>query len=70
MDVVDKIRITIQHHSKVDPVTNNFKEYICRGTLCEELVLVDEIVDKKKIHADLVEGIEIDVLIEKINSSN
>ncbi|MDR2409145.1 MAG: isoleucine--tRNA ligase [Bacteroidales bacterium] len=70
LDVVDKIRITVQHHPEVDTVTNNFKEYICRETLCEELVLADSIVDKKKIHFDLVEGIEIDILIEKINSRN
>jgi isoleucyl-tRNA synthetase len=68
LDVVDKIKITLQHHPEVDAVASNFKEYICRETLCEALILTDEIVDKKKIRLDLIEGIEMDILIEKINS--
>jgi isoleucyl-tRNA synthetase len=70
LDVVDKIRITVQRHPELDAMTGNFKEYICRETLCEELVLTDKIVDKKKIRLDLLEGIDVDILIEKISSRN
>jgi isoleucyl-tRNA synthetase len=65
LDVVDKIKITVQRHPELNAMTENFKEYICRETLCEELILTDEIIDKKKIRLDLIEGVEIDILIEK-----
>ncbi len=65
LDVVDKIKIQLQYHPDLDAMLLNFEEYICAETLCEELVLVDEITDKRKLHIDLVDGVSVDMLIEK-----
>jgi isoleucyl-tRNA synthetase len=66
LDVVDRIKIQIQHDSKVEAMLRNFKEYICNETLCDELISIDEkIVDTGKIRVDLTENITVTLLIEK-----
>jgi isoleucyl-tRNA synthetase len=65
LDVVDKIKIQFQYHPELEAMLRNFKEYICSETLCDELVSVDKITDKKKIRIDLTDGINVDILIEK-----
>ena len=66
LDVTDRITIKLQYHPEVDAMLLNFEEYICNETLCEDLTLVEDITDKKKILFDLVEGVKINGLIEKI----
>ena len=66
LDVIDRIKIRLQYHPELDSMLLNFKEYICNETLCEDLVLTDKITDKNKIHLDLVENVQVDVLIEKM----
>ena len=67
LDVTDRIKITLQYHPEIDAMLLNFEEYVCNETLCDELVLVaDKITDTRKTLFDLVEGVKIDGLIEKM----
>jgi isoleucyl-tRNA synthetase len=66
LDVVDKIKVELQYHPQLDSMLLHFEEYICNETLCESLVLEEKITSPNKIRIDLVDGVKVDVLIEKV----
>jgi isoleucyl-tRNA synthetase len=64
LDVTDRITIKLQYHPEIDAMLLNFEEYICNETLCEDLTLVEDITDKKKILLDLVEDVKLYAVVE------
>jgi isoleucyl-tRNA synthetase len=66
LDVVDRIKIQLQYHSELEAMLVDFKQYICDETLCESLTLTDKINDKAKIRIELIDGVLVDMLVEKI----
>ncbi len=67
LDVVDKIKVTLQYHPQLDAMLLNFEEYICSETLCEKLSLEEEITSSNKTRIELVDDVKVDILIEKVN---
>lgn len=65
LDVIDTISITLQSHNELDSAFRRFEQYIKAETLCTCFEIVDEVKDAQKTKFDIVEGIEIDVLIQK-----
>lgn len=65
LDVIDTISITLQSHNELDSAFRRFEQYIKAETLCTSFEIVDEVKDAQKTKFDIVEGIEIDVLIQK-----
>jgi isoleucyl-tRNA synthetase len=65
LDVIDTISITLQSHNELDSAFKRFEQYIKAETLCTTFEIVDEVKDAQKTKFDIVEGIEIDVLIQK-----
>lgn len=65
LDVVDTISITLQSHNELDSAFKRFEQYIKTEALCTNFEIVDEVSDNRKTIFDIVEGISIDVLIQK-----
>ena len=65
LDVVDTISITLQSHNELDNAFKRFEQYIKTEALCTNFEIVDEVKDAQKTKFDIVEGISIDVLIQK-----
>jgi len=65
LDVIDTISITLHSHNELDSAFKRFEQYIKAETLCTSFEIVDEVKDAQKTKFDIVEGIEIDVLIQK-----
>ena len=65
LDVVDTISITLQSHNELDSAFKRFEQYIKTEALCTNFEIVDEVSDIRKTIFDIVEGISIDVLIQK-----
>jgi isoleucyl-tRNA synthetase len=63
LDVTDRIKIQLQHHSDLEAMLYNFKEYICNETLCESLELVETVTDANKIQLNLAEDLEVEAMI-------
>jgi len=65
LDVTDRIKIQLQHHSDLEIMLQNFKEYICNETLCDSLELVETVTDANKIQLDLIEGLNVAAAVMK-----
>jgi isoleucyl-tRNA synthetase len=46
-NVADKITINVQNHLVLNDVFNNYKDYICNETLCNNIYFLDNIVPEK-----------------------
>ena len=65
LDVIDTISVTLQSHIELDSAFKRFEQYIKTEALCTNFEIVDEVSDIRKTIFDIVEGISIDVLIQK-----
>ena len=65
LDVIDTISVTLQSHIELDSAFKRFEQYIKTEALCTNFEIVDEVKDAQKTKFDIVEGISIDVLIQK-----
>ena len=66
LDVIDRIKITLSHHPELAAVLQNFDAYIRNETLCNELTITEKITHKNKITLDLVEGVRVEGVVEKM----
>ena len=66
MDVVDKIVLTLQKHPQLDAAFTIYQDYICNETLCKTLNFADTINSPQKTTVEIVEGVSIDILVEKV----
>jgi isoleucyl-tRNA synthetase len=46
-NVADKITINVQNHLVLNDVFNNYKDYICNETLCNNIYFLDNLVSEK-----------------------
>jgi isoleucyl-tRNA synthetase len=65
MDVVDKIVLTLQKHPQLDTAFKTYQDYICNETLCKTLNFTDTINSDQKTTVEIVDGLSIDILVEK-----
>lgn len=62
-NVSDKISINVQNHLVINKVFNQYKNYICNETLCEEIIM-EQKIDNPKIFD--INGEELLMTIQKI----
>lgn len=61
-DVIDKIKINVEKHAKIEEIVNEYYAYICSETLASEIVFENNSDDKVEID----EQIAVAISIEKI----
>ncbi len=66
-DVTDRIKLTIEQNDKTDNAVKQFEDYICSETLAE-LETVKELKSENADKVELVDGITVNLSIEKILS--
>lgn len=64
-DVMDKINVQVSQHEALEGTLARFGSYICSETLANELTMVPSISHNAKINVELIEGVSVDMLIEK-----
>jgi isoleucyl-tRNA synthetase len=64
-EVTDKIRVIIQKNDEINIAVEKHQEYISNQTLANELLLTDNVRGQQAQTID-IEGIEIDLVVEKL----
>ena len=64
-DVIDKIKIDLQHHGDIEKVVSEYQDYICSETLTESLQLVPEIQGTDKQTIDVLPDTPLEIWIRK-----